>query len=51
MNDQETPTDRRVSKYFPWCPQCGPGLSVDEDGCCMICGADAMGDVANEAMV
>jgi hypothetical protein len=22
------------------CPQCGPGVGVDEDGCCAACGAD-----------
>ena len=23
------------------CPDCGPGVRVDEDGCCVTCGADA----------
>lgn len=23
-----------------FCPQCGNGVNVDEDGCCTICGAD-----------
>lgn len=27
-----------------FCPQCGAGVPVDEDGCCRICGANAMGD-------
>jgi len=22
------------------CPECGPGMKVDEDGCCAACGAD-----------
>lgn len=22
------------------CPECGPLVSVDEDGCCAMCGAD-----------
>lgn len=26
-----------------WCPECGPGVSVDEDGCCATCGATATG--------
>jgi hypothetical protein len=25
------------------CPQCGPGVSVDEDGCCVSCGCVAVG--------
>jgi hypothetical protein len=24
------------------CPACGPGIAVDEDGCCATCGADAV---------
>ena len=32
-----------------WCPQCGPDVRVDEDGCCALCGADAMGAGADEA--
>jgi len=23
------------------CPECGPGIRIDEDGCCATCGADA----------
>jgi hypothetical protein len=26
-----------------WCPECGPDVKVDEDGCCAHCGADACG--------
>lgn len=26
-----------------WCPQCGPGVPIDEDGCCATCGATATG--------
>lgn len=22
------------------CPDCGPGIAVDEDGCCATCGRD-----------
>lgn len=25
------------------CPECGPSVPVDEDGCCTTCGIDAMG--------
>jgi len=25
------------------CPECGPDVHVDEDGCCVNCGADAVG--------
>lgn len=32
-----------------WCPQCGPDVACDEDGCCVTCGADAVGDGANQA--
>lgn len=27
--------------YFE-CPECGPRISVDEDGCCVSCGRDAV---------
>jgi hypothetical protein len=26
-----------------WCPECGPDVKVDEDGCCTMCGCTAMG--------
>jgi len=26
-----------------WCPHCGPGVDVDDNGCCDTCGADATG--------
>ena len=32
-----------------WCPQCGPGVNIDEDGCCAQCGADAVGPGAEQA--
>ena len=32
-----------------WCPQCGRGVAVDEDGCCTACGADATGPGADQA--
>lgn len=33
-----------------WCPMCGPGVAVDEDGCCTSCGSTAMGEGADEAL-
>ncbi len=34
-----------------WCPLCGPvGLHYDEDGCCLGCGADAVGEGADAAL-
>lgn len=24
------------------CAECGPDISVDEDGCCLMCGRDAV---------
>lgn len=34
-----------------WCPQCGPHVRVDGDGCCESCGADAAGAGADRAIV
>ena len=28
------------------CPDCGPRIAVDEDGCCTMCGADAVAEAA-----
>jgi hypothetical protein len=33
-----------------FCPECGPGVPVDEDGCCMSCGATAIGAAVDEIM-
>jgi hypothetical protein len=33
-----------------WCPQCGPGVGIDEDGCCTSCGATATGEGAEQAL-
>lgn len=33
-----------------WCPQCGPVTAGDEDGCCAVCGADAVGAGATSAL-
>jgi len=30
------------------CPECGPAVEVDEDGCCICCGNGAMGAYATE---
>lgn len=32
-----------------WCPQCGPHVAVDDDGCCQTCGATALGEGTREA--
>ena len=29
-----------------FCPECGPGVKVDRDGCCLKCGATAVGAAA-----
>ncbi len=34
-----------------WCPQCGPRVHVDDDGCCAMCGCDAVGHGATFACV
>jgi len=34
-----------------WCPECGPGVRVDADGCCTDCGADATGPGSRRARV
>ena len=31
------------------CPQCGWGVKVDEDGCCAMCGATAIGEGVDAA--
>ena len=33
-----------------WCPQCGPDVSCDEDGCCSACGSTSVGDGCEEAL-
>ena len=33
-----------------WCPECGLGIPVDEDGCCNLCGATATGAGADAAV-
>jgi len=52
----DAPTDfSRVSVHDPspagtWCPQCGPDVKCDEDGCCIECGSTAVGDGAEVAL-
>jgi hypothetical protein len=37
-------------KMNTFCPECGPNVSIDEDGCCVTCGATAIGSAVNEAV-
>lgn len=30
-----------------FCPQCGFGVKIDEDGCCIHCGSSATGDAVD----
>jgi hypothetical protein len=33
---------QRLRRLLPMdCPECGPMVVIDEDGCCVTCGADA----------
>lgn len=29
--------------WWSFCPECGPNVPIDEDGCCVTCGATATG--------
>lgn len=31
------------SEILTWCPECGPDVEIDEDGCCVSCGCGATG--------
>ena len=33
-----------------WCPECGLGVPIDEDGCCASCGATATGKGVDRAL-
>lgn len=33
-----------------FCVECGPNVKVDEDGCCVTCGGNAMGRWAERAV-
>ncbi len=39
-----SPPDAGRMSEEPWtlCAQCGPDVKVDEDGCCVTCGCDAL---------
>lgn len=34
-----------------WCPECGPGGAIDEDGLCVHCGATAVGPGVDAAVL
>jgi len=34
-----------------WCPQCGLGVKIDEDGCCKTCGATATGEGVDQILM
>jgi hypothetical protein len=46
------PTDirERVAKAKTWCPECGYGVRVDEDGLCVSCGSTAIGRGVDQAL-
>lgn len=39
--------DRKMELLASFCAQCGPHVAVDEDGCCVYCGATATGEWAS----
>ena len=34
--------------YITFCPECGWDVKVDEDGCCLVCGATSIGNAVDE---
>lgn len=44
------PAWKRGEGIATWCPQCGPRVAIDEDGCCASCGATAVGDGVDRAL-
>lgn len=32
-----------IRRFSSLCPECGPDVAVDEDGCCVTCGATSTG--------
>lgn len=40
-----------MTPRLTWCSQCGPNVAIGEDGCCELCGADAVGPGADVAHV
>ncbi len=44
----EAMSTRRVgNRCYSFCCECGPNVTVDEDGCCAGCGGNAMGSALN----
>ena len=41
LSDVERPQEQTARRYHFVCPECGPNVAVDEDGCCRMCGGDA----------
>src|SRR5512146_2771943 len=35
--------EKEVTDLWSFCPECGPNVKVDEDGCCASCGNGAVG--------
>jgi hypothetical protein len=33
-----------------WCPECGYGVKIDEEGCCISCGVTAIGKGVDQAL-
>ena len=40
----------KLERAKTWCPECGTGVPIDEDGCCTMCGAGAVGPGADQAL-
>ena len=38
---------RDLGACYSFCPECGPGVSVDEDGCCVTCGSTSTGQAVD----
>ncbi len=49
MNATSTLSQGAKPETDRWCPQCGPDVWTDEDGCCTHCGCDAIGNGADTA--
>ncbi len=43
-------SETNVVHFGSWCSQCGPDVRVDEDACCVVCGLDAIGFGADQAL-
>lgn len=42
LNERIAEAERRLRMAAPWsCPTCGPHIKIDQDACCVTCGADA----------